>query len=489
MDPNTLSPERLLPIIAMLLATIFSTRLLVEPIRRGRLTWVRDGIFIVFAGTVLIYMHYVPTLNAIFPRSGFAFPNALARAVRVIRFTPEDIQLYAALQAATAVLFVWPMIAAYRRVRDREGALAPLKHAAAQPNRILALLLFSSLFGAVFLQQGASSGVLSPYGVNAILLVDLPRPTFFIVRTFQISGPFLTMVAVLGLIGAFQSRARFRGLLLLISLPFFFAELITLLNSRFFLLATAFLVVAAIPVRYPSLLPSLRRLGRTLLPAFVLGVALLTALIPTVRGVLANVGGESGRDVNEAIAASERANEAFGSDTDFPIDWGMRLDGIELMVDATPKLSRDGALLGERMLFDLAAPILPAFPALNERFKLSGEADSKLQYMQRYTEIETPDYTSVSLTELYVNFWVFGFPFAGVMFGVAQAEAARAIRQGVRSRVALVGVFAAASTFVFEWSVTTHLTGWIRALPVLLVLLLIDPLKPEDRSDDGGQER
>ena len=478
MDPNTLSPERLFPLLAMLIATVISTRLLVDPIRRGHITWVRDGTFIVFAFTVLIYMHYVPTLNAVFPRSAFAFPNEIARNVRVIRFTPEDIQLYAALQTATTILFFWPMIAIYRRIRTGEERLVPLVRVTVQPRRVFGLVAFASVFGMLFLQQGLTNGLLSPYGVNAILLVDLPRPTFFIVRTFQVSGPFLTIASVLGLIGAFGSGARSRWGLLAMTMPFFLAELVTLLNSRFFLLSTVVLVVAAIPVRYPMLVPSLRRLSRTLLPGLVLTVVLITALIPTVRGVISNVGGESGRGVDEAIQLSESAR-GDGNAGDFPLDWGMRLDGIELMVDATPKLSQTGVLLGERLLFDLAAPILPAFPELNERLKVSGEADSKLQYMQRYTKIETPDYTSVSLTELYVNFWVFAFPLAGLFFGTVQAKAAQAIRQGIDSRLAMVGVFATAVTFVFEWPMTAQMTGWLRALPVLLVLLVLDPLRPE----------
>jgi len=157
-----------------------------------------------------------------------------------------------------------------------------------------------------------------------------------------------------------------------------------------------------------------------------------------------------------------------------------RLDCIDLMQRIEPSLSRSGYELG-------AAWKVPAFialtqfvvPSASEEYKRTGRTTAKSYLLERHTDLDPGDYYSCSLTDLFGNFGIAGFPFGAGLLALAFAMTRRLMSGRVPilgNHAYWLGLLLAAHLITFEQEFSTYLFGWIRYLPAALAVILINPV-------------
>nr|UXE44907.1 hypothetical protein Hi04_10k_c3883_00016 [uncultured bacterium] len=459
-----------MPLLVMVFATAASTTLMLWAVTKKHISIIRDGIFVLFWLQALIYMHVVPTINAMFPDSEFAFPHGIYRA---IRYTDEQLSLYGWMELAAFALFFVPLIVVYRR-RARLATEQPLVAVSSNQAMVWRLYVMAavlSLAGVLYLRVALSAGLLSRYAASFDAFQSLSRPDFFIIRLYQVGIAFWLMLFVVSFASC-RPRAAHVGGVLIVAAPGLFCYFINVVcagrSEATFVIC---LPVACLGVRY-GLGPVLRRRLPLIVICVVGAVSYMFYTIPYTRYVATkpHVG------LNEVIATLDPTSDRTDDDHNRPkSDLGPRLDGVELIVLSTPQLLRDGPSLGAMWLPVLATPLLPLSPDLEREMKESKAADIKYNYLRAYTNVETEDYTSVSLTETYLNFGPLGFVLAAGLFGTALSLGANWLRcHGWRPVVAL---FLISQEFAFEEGFSSLLVAWIRALPFLLLALALNPFR------------
>jgi len=114
---------------------------------------------------------------------------------------------------------------------------------------------------------------------------------------------------------------------------------------------------------------------------------------------------------------------------------------------------------------------------LEEEYKVNLKiADFKMRYLEAYTPVPTPDYPSVSLTEFYMLMGPIGFLLCSIIQGSAIAITTKSLRKS-DGRKNIFAIFLLFQVFFFESSLISVFTGWIRALPILLIALFLNPWK------------
>jgi hypothetical protein len=165
------------------------------------------------------------------------------------------------------------------------------------------------------------------------------------------------------------------------------------------------------------------------------------------------------------------------------IDIGSRFDGVELMVLAVPALKEKGFVPLSWYLISLYSPILPLFPSLEKELKINKDiADFKKTYLRAYTPVITDDYTAVSITELFMIIGPLGFAVAAIFFGFALRFLTDILI--FNNRHLILGILIFFYVYVFESPFANMLTGWIRILPIILLLLFLNPWRKKFAVDN-----
>lgn len=156
-------------------------------------------------------------------------------------------------------------------------------------------------------------------------------------------------------------------------------------------------------------------------------------------------------------------------------EWVDRLDGIFLMqaLDSGGLKCR-GYVLGDAWEIPVKI-ILAQFmdPQQSQEYKRTGLTTAKSYLMERYTDLVPGDAPSCLLTDVYGNFGVMGFLLAAFFSAGAYALLTHMIFRGGNQTV-LIAMFLLMHIMVFEMSFIEYLIGWVRWMPVLGVLLIIN---------------
>lgn len=429
----------------------------------------RDILLILFCLQYWIYIHAIPTLNSLLPNSEFAFPSQLAY-VRLIRFTIDSLYLYAIIQSLCFIFFFLPLIFLYLLLKEELIFIKMQPHQTAISNvRLLALSFIYSLFGILFFKTAIKTGLLSPYAANVELFASLSRYDFFIWRIYIIAAPFLISVVILAFKESIMKSASSKVIVILILIPGIICHFAWLLcSSRLHLLLLIMAIAALMFQRQHIRHFTIHTVACSL--ASVLIVLYSLSIIPQMRGIIL----QENINLNEIGSALNPFDRDKNIESPFVIDYGVRLDGVELMALATPKLVEKGPLLFSGYFIPIISPILPLFPELEYKIKVHDRAaDSKLIYMKEYTEIQSSDYIACSLTELYVNVGPVGLLGGAFIYSILIAWISKLFN---RSGISLiVGIYLLFNVYSFESQFASLFLGWFRILPILMLVLLLNP--------------
>ena len=106
--------------------------------------------------------------------------------------------------------------------------------------------------------------------------------------------------------------------------------------------------------------------------------------------------------------------------------------------------------------------------------------------MQRYWGWSTTDYLTCLLTDIYGNFYFWGFPVLGLLLAGLFVFARNAILAPSCPGKFILGLFLLTNILAFEGSADILLFGWIREVPVLILLLVVNPFAVRSNARAGS---
>ena len=361
------------------------------------------------------------------------------------------------------LLFYIPMAYVYCRNGARDNlerqSVSTISYA-----RLMALAIVYLIFGIVYFSVALRTGMLNGYTVNLNVISTMAWFDRFIWKFYNLSGSFLMCVVVVAF-WEHRSRASAKILLFSIILSGVACTLTAYMISSRGLIIFAVLGVVIVAV----LRGHIRRIG---LRQFVIGSLIVMfgtyacMTIPKLRGIVLNPDVTSA-DIVKALDPLERGDTV-------PPDLGFRLDGVELMVLATPTLLNQGVVPWSWYMVSLISPILPIIPEWERKWKFEQDiTDFKFRYLSSHTPVTIRDYVSVSLTDLFMILGPVGFLLAGIFYGWALRKISGLIRWG--GTRTMIGIYFLSYIFFFELPIANAWTGWIRACPVLVIALILNP--------------
>lgn len=465
--------ERLLPLLVMIAATLISAGLIRYALYRRWVVLREDIIFIAFWFQTWVYLHAIPTLNVMFPESAFAFPAF--QSWRVIRFTSETVQLYAVFQVLGLILFYVPLLYVYLRCRARwQPAAAPVVPVRVFRGRLLLLALVYSAFSLLFMRIVLKHHFLSAYAgvLSANLMVSgaVPASDYYLYRLYLLSILFFTMVLILAYAELAPKHQGNRwAFYLTAGAGLIGLGIWTFCRSRALLV---FVIGLTGLVLYRR---GLLRVSRHVVLVSLLGAILavyLFSVIVKLRGVILQPEVAAG----EIAAVFDPRRDLENVSNYLLADYGARLDGWELMVLATPRMMERGLTLGPLYIGTVFSPLMNFVPGLKASvLRDRGDINFKQIFIAEYTGMEYEDYMSVALTDIFAVLGPLGFIAAGVVYAWLLSLAGALLAVGRKGRSAILGIFILAQVFSFEAAFAALFFGWIRSLPMLIIVLALNP--------------
>lgn len=439
------------------------------------LSFKRDILFVLFWGQSWVYLHLIPTLNALFPDSDFAFPPHQAH-LRVIQFTGDQLAMYAVLQWLVVLCFFLPMMILYvyliRKTRHESLVATGERRRGVILKNVFILGVFYSLFGIMFYEVAFRTGLLSPYAQSLDLFSQLSHYDHWVWKMYLLSGPFVFTVLALAWRELDARQRPLRWYAFASAAPGIILQVAWLFTSSrasvgFVLLATGGIFVVRGQFDWGRIPKGLLLRAGVAFSVFLYGLQ----VIPQLRQVVL-IPHATFEDYTLCLnpLASRKYEESLA------LDFGFRLDGLELMVLATPQLSEMGPAFGERYVLAILSPVLPLIPALNRRLKFEeGSLDFKQYYLAKYTTIQSPDYPAGALADAYVAFGPVGILIASVAYAGGFAFLRRLIGPSTHDRRLLLGIFLLYNIFLYEFPFASLPLGWVRSLPVLVICMYATP--------------
>ena len=464
--------ENALPCVIMLIATATCAYLPVRAVLDRRLSLKDDILLLFFWYQSWIYLHVVPTVNGLFPESDFAFPVS-CRDYRVIQFTPDEIAWYAAFQVMILLLFYLPLMGFYgwckRRMFTRRLPIDQVQ-SHVDPILLTGLATAYSLFGVMFYEVAVRTGLMSTYANSIDVLACLSTYDRWVWRMYVMASPFLLTIIILG----YCERSRRFSIV-----PFLIASVPGVVLNVFWILSSSRGTVALLIMGIGGMLTlrgHVRRYTGFGISGMVVSVLLFgygLNVIPKFRAIVLadRVTVEDYLAVLNPFHAVDDVVAASGGGS-----YGFRLDGLELMVLATPKMLEIGPLLDSEYALAILTPIMPLIPSLEDKLKFEEQSlDLKQTYMARYTDIGTLDYPAGALTDIFMALGPLGFFVAAATYGWLFAWLRSLIVDCTSGRSLVLGVFVYYNVAMYEYSFVSLPLGWVRCLPVLLVALVLNP--------------
>jgi hypothetical protein len=460
-----------LPCAVMIAATGICAYLPMAAILSGSLRLKEDILLVLFWYQSWIYLHLVPTINALFPTSSFARPARIGD-MRAIQFTADDCEWYAILQTLVLLLFYVVLLYAYCRFRRNGGESrveAKRRGEGVNPTLLIVLGLSYSAFGSIFYEVATRTGLLSPYAMSLDVFASIARSDHWIWRMYVVTNPFLLTVIMVAFVER-DRRVSFGPALLAIAPGVALNVTWLLSNSRAILVFLILGFVGILTVRGHVQRPSKRTLVGLAAALCVMWYGL--NVIPMLRKVVVD-DRASLPDYMDALnpLREDKAPDVAGSG-----EIGFRIDGVELMALIAPRMLEIGPAFDSNYLISVIAPVLPIVPPLERALKFDAQTcDFKRFYLARYTDIPFDDYPSGALTDIFVAIGPLGFFLAALTYGWLFACLYKLISNRTSQWSGMLGIFLYFTISMYEFPFASLPFGWVRGLPVLLVVLLLNP--------------
>lgn len=458
--------ERVLSLVLMIFITATVLVYPIFTIIRAKIKLRANIIFIIFWCQAWGYLCLIPTINCLLPDGKFAFPEHLAH-LRMIQFTNDQVFIYAMLQLLIMLLFFFPMSIVYKKkLFPPTSNDVSTDYRSTSFSSLIVIASLYTIFGLLYFYVIYRTGLYTGQGITAELFLSMNQIDRFIWKIYRISSPIFLVVIILaycerGWSSIFKSAALF-----IITLPGLVINFISFfISSR---TASILLILSIMIILFAR--GHIKIISKK---AFIFSMIILIFLmysisvIPNLRNTILRQQISKDKILTSFLPFKDSQKKV-------DLDIGPRFDGLELMVLAVPDLKEKGFVPLSWYLISLYSPILPLFPALEKDLKIDQDiADFKKLYLKNYTPAINDDYMAVSLTELFMLIGPLGFVVAGIFFGFAL----RLITDMLifNSRYAILGIFIFFCIFIFELPFATILTGWIKILPVILLLLLFNP--------------
>lgn len=398
----------------------------------------------------------------------------------VYGYYSNDYNNYLNDQFWSVCLFLIPLIVLYRfflRLKIKRNAQSNSfesydSKVQIHPGSITRFYLFWNLFGLLYLYEIISNNIVfRRIGTDNIaeIFSGLSGSTLFIVRSYELVA--IPVIAFL----LFMCYSKH------VSVPkrqkwklrqtLWFSMLIIgcmyLINSREQILD---LIIFCLCAGVTLGILNLHRKGVIAIAGTILLGVYLTLIVANIRITLLNQSNFYSQVLNPFHSFQQQSNDEIVS------NWVSRLDCINLINLMQPQLNVQGFAFGEAW----ATPIMVTFgqlfdPSYVREAKASASTTAKNYLIQNYTNLGVHDYYSCSMTDVYGNFGFIGFPFAAFFFAAMYAFLARILNNKYSLKAILAGLILASYMLVFEQDFISFLIGWVRYIPVTILLLVFMP--------------
>jgi hypothetical protein len=421
-----------------------------------RLTLARDYFFFFIYVQMFIYLHLAPNLWTPMENS-------------------DTVWIYVQIEAACLFLFEIPFLALYiyGMQRPARGPKRDTGEFHIRQGLLFLLLALFNVFAITYLAVVLDANVFFFHygygqGGNLSILLDLNNFQFYTLRLFQLSANFL-LCAFLACFFVAEGRPFRKWILILLVVPFSIHFAYLLVNSRGEAIVTLAMLggVALYLGKIP--LPSTRRITLGIVGA--LAVAYILQVSSNIRTTYSGSEGLQAGTFNPFSGQSALA-------TDSPnMDLRLRLNSLDLMAQITPSADLHGFAHGEAWVGSLIATFgqflgRDAVKNIKESYSMSPQT----YLLRRYTTSPEVDAVGCWLSDAYGNFGIFSFPFVAVLMAEFWVWITHSLLRPRSAVSILLALFFLTYSLRFEYYFDLIALTWIRGLPVLILVLLLNPL-------------
>jgi hypothetical protein len=430
----------------------------------------QDFIFLVFYSQVFIYIHLAPTIN-------------------MLHIDKQLQEMYLFTQAMAWLFFELPLIIFYRRIYPKLESIKNRNNHITLPRQAngriiffmfllgfaLAFLYLSFEYDLFFRRIGHEGLALRSSQMSFLELV--------VYRTYSETSVFLLMISILLCLNLKKSDGI--STLLPITSTLIHASIygsFVLLNNRLqtdVLILLIFLIfslwktpILKIPI-YPA---------RNLL-ALCLVLLISTKVVSDVRTLYAETGGFKNYSVSELFSTSITANNS---------SLIRRLDGIELMATITKPALSNGFLWGDAWTSSIAIYYyMVTDPEKARTIKKELKTNPKVYIAEQYLQSNIADSPSSMLTDIYGNFFIFGFIPCAFFLASGLGFVSKQMLQPTSSIALYTALYLLPFFFKFEKEFLTLCLNILKFSPALLLVIAIKPFKllPANQATSNQQSQ
>jgi hypothetical protein len=412
----------------------------------------RHAFFVFFFLVVDVYLQLAPLASLASSRP----PDILA----VYRIPPPQqfVREYAIVQVLCLLFFQLPLFVAY--VWPDRRPVRPV-HLAVEPWRGRLLAAGALAFAGAFLFAIARNNLwFLRLGADVLAqrVVALPFADFLVFRSYQETALLLIGVLFFAATRATGSARRWLAAAFAVNV---------LLTGGYNLLVSRWFIVSLAVCLGGWWLATRRRLYWTprMLGLLIAGGG-FTLYLMIVAVNVRNVGWQNVAQV----ATFSPFGSVFGDTQGVG-----RLNCVDLMARLLPGIQERGPTYGAS--WGQVIWLVRRFvdPEGFDRYRLTMATTAKAHLMQEYLDWQLPDYFSCTATDLFGTFHVVGLLVGALVLAALFRFAGRAIIAPRTRAHVILGIFIVTHILIFDQEAATSFFGWPRRLPVLLLLLLLNP--------------
>ena len=419
----------------------------------------RDWFFLLLLAQAFFYLHLGPTVAA----------NSLNRDIRI---------LYIYLQLSCLMLFEIPFGILYFCMIQKCSIKRRPKVKIVPENILLlsiAMILLNLFFIFVLIRNHLLFYRIGP--AIAKKMVNIPTIDWFIYRGYLLSVIFFVTVLLVTVFQIKQTTIRYISLTsLILSIGTYFTYAVV--NSRGMLLLGVMFIFGISMIW----LERFRKFKVRKLIFSLTFIMILTFYGWTVTNNIRQAG-------DFASLQAKYFNPFLYSYKNSEINnFAWRINGIDLMAKITPQAINKGFAFGKAWRIPSYVIISQLFNRENvNKYKLSYTTTAKSYLMKYYTTDmqEMTDYYSCTATDAYGNFWIFGFPLLAWALAILCFYGTKLFVNPRSGNSLLLGIFILMHIFSFETEFISILLGWIKIVPLLLILILFNPIKISGSSNEN----
>lgn len=240
-----------------------------------------------------------------------------------------------------------------------------------------------------------------------------------------------------------------------------------LLNSRFLIVSALILVIGILSMFQEK--KSIFKIFMRFAPFILVGMYIIV--------IIGNIRIQSRTD--EAFINVFNPTYFTQKQADYQIknEWVKRLDGIDLMQKMEPSLYANGFEYGRVWKVPVLIALTQYFDSdVVKEYKASARTSAKTFLMEDHTSLDPGDYNSCMLVDLFGNFNIFGFLLGGVAMALLLGMCTKMIINEENTSFVFIGMILASHFLIFERDFIDHLVGWIKYIPITVVILMILPV-------------